>query len=107
MEHTGTGDCAHYSERPVFQPAKTQLAALVVVVFAAFFFGYAVLFASGRYFWVDEISTVINASAPDVKALWDSPKHIPDFQTAAFYLLMRVNSALFGNGLVATRIPSI
>lgn len=84
-----------------------RTAAIVVAAFSVFYFCYVVLIASGRYFWIDEISTVITADAPNLRMIWNSPKHIADFQTFAFYLLIRATRALLGHGLIATRIPAI
>lgn len=87
--------------------SNVRFSLLALVLFSVFYFSYTILLASGRYLTVDEISTVIVASSPSLKTIWDSPRHVLDFQTATFYILARVSRALFGHGLVATRLPSI
>lgn len=88
-------------------PLRDRHALLVLIAFSAFYFSYVLLLASTKYLWVDEISTVLIASAPNVKAIREAPKHVPDFLPTIFYLIVRASRALFGGGLIATRLPSI
>jgi hypothetical protein len=93
---------------PLLNEASHRRSAIIVLAgFSVFYFAYVILLASGRYFWIDEISAVLNASAPNFSTIWNSPKHIPDFQTAAFFIVIRASRAVFGAGLIGTRIAPI
>jgi hypothetical protein len=56
--------------------------------------------------WLDEILTLIGSTQPSLAALIDYIRMVPGGTPLAF-LPSRVTMAAFGNGLVASRLPSI
>jgi Dolichyl-phosphate-mannose-protein mannosyltransferase len=81
--------------------ATVGIALFSVLYFAEIFFK-----ASRKCFWFDELFTVYLCRLPDFKSVWTAVAHGADFNPPLFYLLERGSQALFGQGLIATRLPS-
>ena len=76
---------------------------LVSVVYFADIF----LKASRKCFWFDELFTVYLCRLPDFGATWAAVAHGTDFNPPLLYLLTRGAQGLFGEGLIASRLPAI
>ena len=76
--------------------------ALVSVIYFADIF----LKASRKCYWFDELFTVYLCRLPSFNDLWTAVLHGADFNPPLFYLLTRGSQQLFGNGLIATRLPA-
>lgn len=75
--------------------------------------GFSVLFfldisirASEKYLWFDEIYTIIQSNL-SLHALFNAIAAGFDFNPPLAYILTKLANFLFGNGLVATRLPEI
>ena len=82
----------------------------IVVVFlliSALYFADTLLRASLKTFWFDEIITVLLCRLPSFGATWTAVLHGADFNPPLFYLLTRWGQSLFGEGLIASRLPAI
>jgi hypothetical protein len=71
------------------------------------YFAGAFLKASRKCFWFDELFSVYLCRLPTFNATWTAVTHGADFNPPLFYLLTRGSQRLFGEGLVATRLPAI
>jgi hypothetical protein len=74
---------------------------------SALYFADTLLRASLKTFWYDELVTVYLCRMPSLAATWSVVLHGVDFNPPLFYLLTRISEALFGEGLIATRLPAI
>jgi hypothetical protein len=76
-------------------------------VISAIYFADLILKASRKCFWFDELFTVYLCRLPNFKSTWTAVTHGADFNPPLFYLLTRGAQHLFGEGLVATRLPAM
>lgn len=74
---------------------------------SAIYFADLILKASRKCFWFDELFTVYLCRLPDFKSTWTAVTHGADFNPPLFYLLTRGAERLFGEGLIATRLPAM
>lgn len=81
--------------------------AALLTAFSAFYFLDTCLRASEKYFWFDELCTLYICRLPSMHAVWQAVLHGADYNPPLFYVFTRAANALFGEGLVATRLPSI
>jgi hypothetical protein len=63
--------------------------------------------ASHKCFWFDELFTVYLCRLPSFTSTWSAVLHGVDFNPPLFYLLTRGAQRVFGEGLIATRLPEI
>ncbi len=63
--------------------------------------------ASRKCFWFDELFAVYLCRLPNFRSTWAAVTHGADFNPPLFYLLTRGAQRLFGEGLIATRLPEI
>jgi hypothetical protein len=73
---------------------------------SAVYFSDLFLKASRKCFWFDELFTVYLCRLPNFKSTWTAVTHGADFNPPLFYLLIRGAQRLFGEGLIATRLPA-
>lgn len=78
-----------------------------IALFSVLYFADIFFKASRKCFWFDELFTVYLCRLPDFKSTWTALAHGADFNPPLFYLLERGSQTLFGQGLIATRLPSI
>ena len=89
-------------------PASQRNQLLVVIMlFSIFYFVDVTLRASGKLFWYDEILTVSFARFRNLPALWAALRSGVESNPPTFHLLTRAAQAIFGGGLIGTRIPEI
>lgn len=86
---------------------STRATALVFVLLSSLYFIDTLLRASLKAFWVDELLTVYLCRLPSFHDTWTAVLHGCDFNPPLFYLLTRGSERLFGEGLIATRLPAI
>jgi hypothetical protein len=82
----------------------------VVVLLACFsllYFADICLRASEKYFWFDELITVYVCRLPSLRAVYQATLLGVDYNPPLFHILTRLAEALFGEGLIASRMPSI
>lgn len=77
------------------------------MLFTVFYFADVFLRASEKYFWYDELFTVYFCRLPNLHALWDALHQGVDFNPPPFYLITQASESLFGEGLIATRLPEM
>jgi Dolichyl-phosphate-mannose-protein mannosyltransferase len=80
---------------------------IALVVFTVFYFVDVCLRASAKYFWYDELLTLYFARLPDLRSLWGALQTGIDSNPPGFDLLNRAIRAVFGEGLIAMRLPEI
>lgn len=78
-----------------------------LIGFSAFYFADVCIRASQKYFWYDELFTVYLSRLPNFRSLWDALRHGADFNPPLVYLLTKISQAIFGTGLISTRLPEI
>jgi hypothetical protein len=83
---------------------KTAIVGIAVV--SSVYFADIFLKASRKCFWFDELFTVYLCRLPTFGDTWTAIRHASDFNPPLFYLLERESQRLFGQGLIATRLPS-
>jgi 4-amino-4-deoxy-L-arabinose transferase-like glycosyltransferase len=81
--------------------------ALCFALISFIYFADIFLRASRKSFWFDELFTVYLCRLPDFRATWTAVLHGADFNPPLFYLLTRGAQRLFGEGLIATRLPEM
>ena len=86
--------------------SKRQTAVIFLLVSALYFIDTC-LRASLKTFWFDELFTVYLCRLPTFHATWVAVMRGSDFNPPLFYLLTRWSESLFGEGLIATRLPAI
>lgn len=80
--------------------------ALLLIGFSGFYFADVLIRASEKYFWYDELFTVYLCRLP-VRSLWKALQAGIDANPPLFYLLTKMSNAVFGQGLIGTRMPAI
>jgi hypothetical protein len=78
-----------------------------VVVVSVVYFADIVLKASHKCFWFDELFTTYLCRLPNFSATWAAVTHGADFNPPLLYLLTHFVQWLFGEGLIATRLPAM
>jgi hypothetical protein len=75
--------------------------------FSIFYFADVCLRASEKYFWYDEFFTLHLSRLPGFGLLWQALREGADFNPPLLYLLTKASHAVFGSGLIGTRMPEI
>lgn len=88
-----------------FAPAPGT--AILFLLFSALYFADTLMRASLKAFWYDELLTVYLCRLPTFHATWAAVLNGCDFNPPLFYLSTRMSEALFGEGLIASRLPAI
>ncbi|MGI8772265.1 MAG: glycosyltransferase family 39 protein [Acidobacteriaceae bacterium] len=93
-------------------PAETSrlrafIPALWFALISSIYFADIFLRASRKCFWADELFTVYLCRLPNFSSIWAAVTHGTDFNPPLFYLLTIGAQRLFGEGLIATRLPAI
>ncbi len=78
-----------------------------IAVVSLIYFADVFLRASRKLFWFDELFTVYLCRLPNFRSTWTAVAHGADFNPPLFYLLTRGAQHLFGEGLIATRLPEM
>ena len=81
--------------------------AILLASFSALYFADICLRASGKYFWFDELVTVYVCRLPTLRAVYHATLLGADYNPPLFHVLTRLAEAPFGEGLIASRMPSI
>ena len=95
-------DEAQFSSLKLNWKTFAGIGAISTVYFADLF-----LKASRKCFWFDELFTIYLCRLPNFKSTWTAVTHGADFNPPLFYLLTRGAQRLFGEGLIATRLPAM
>ena len=90
----------------VFLSRKTTVR-LGLLAFTLFYFTDVCLRASAKYFWYDELLTLYFSRLPDLHSLWGALQTGLESNPPGFHLLTRATESIFGEGLIATRLPEI
>ncbi len=85
---------------------RIRLTPLLLLGFSLFYFADVFLRASEKYFWYDELFTVYLCRLP-FHSLWAALQAGIDANPPLFYLLTKASNAVFGEGLISTRLPEI
>jgi hypothetical protein len=78
-----------------------------IAVLSLIYFADVIIRANSKCFWFDEIFTVLLCRLPTFGATWAAVSHGADFNPPLLYLLTRGTQGLFGEGLIATRLPAM
>jgi hypothetical protein len=78
-----------------------------IALFSVLYFADIFLKASRKCFWLDELFTIYLCRLPSFQATWTAVGHGADFNPPMLYLLTRGSQWLFGEGLIATRLPEM
>ncbi len=80
---------------------------MIGVVVSLLYFGDLFLKASRKCFWYDELFTVYLCRLPSFKHTWAAVMQGGDYNPPVLYLLTRAAERVFGEGLIATRLPEM
>src|SRR5580693_7379590 len=89
----------------VMQNQRTSV--VILACFSVMYFVDICLRASGKYFWFDELLTVFICRLPGLHAVYQATLAGVDYNPPLLHILTRLAQAPFGEGLIATRMPSI
>ena len=78
-----------------------------IILVSVVYFTDIFLKASHKCFWFDELFAVYLCRLPSFTSTWSAVMHGADFNPPLFYLLTRGSQRLFGEGLIATRLPAM
>lgn len=78
-----------------------------IALVSAIYFADVFVRAGQKYFWFDELITTYLCRLPDFATTWAAVLQGADFNPPLFYLLTRGAQRLFGEGLIATRLPAM
>jgi hypothetical protein len=78
-----------------------------IALVSAVYFTDVSLRASRKCFWFDELFTTYLCRLHDFKSTWTAVLHGADFNPPLLYLFTRCAQWFFGEGLIATRLPSM
>ncbi len=98
------GDFRRLGTSDLFRPVA---AILLVALFSALYFTRTYFAASEKTFWYDELWTLYVCRFPTFHAAWAAVVSGADYNPPFFYVIHRASRAVFGEGLLAFRIPEI
>src|SRR2546423_1881700 len=78
-----------------------------LVVFSIVFVGFTALRALAKPLWYDELFTYYMSRLPGIKSMWSAVKEGADLNPPLLYLATSAAQRVFGDGLIATRLPAI
>ena len=88
-----------------YRLSESSIAGIALV--SMVYFADILLKARYKCFWFDELFTTYLCRLPDFKSTWAAVAHGADFNPPMFYLLTRAAQSIFGEGLIATRLPAM
>jgi hypothetical protein len=89
-------------------PSRLRVApGTIGVIVSLLYFGDLFLKASRKCFWYDELFTVYLCRLPNFKDTWAAVMQGGDYNPPVLYLFTRGAERVFGEGLIATRLPEI
>ncbi len=91
----------------LLSPDGPWLPLLCVGVFSLLYFAATAIRASEKPFWFDELCSLYIVRLPTFADSWRAVLHGADFNPPLFYLIQRADRALFGDGLIAARLPAM
>ncbi len=86
---------------------NARVSAVILASFSLFYFADICLRASAKYFWFDELLTLYICRLPSLRTVYQATLSGVDYNPPLFHVLTRVAQAPFGEGLIASRMPSI
>ncbi len=102
-----TQDDAGQINKPNTEARRRRVVtAVVLAAFSLFYFSAVLLRAAEKYFWYDELVSVY-LSRLSVSSLWQMLRAGMDSVPLPFHLVTKAANAIFGEGLIATRLPQI
>ncbi len=78
-----------------------------VIALSLVYFADVMWRSSRKPFWFDELFTVYLCRLPSMKSTWIAVQHGADFNPPLFYVFTRISEKIFGEGLIATRLPEM
>ena len=82
-------------------------AAIWFAAVSLLYFADILLKASRKRFWYDELFTVYLCRLPDFKHTWAAVRLGGDYNPPVLYMLTRGAARIFGEGLIASRLPEM
>ena len=98
--HIANGRTAH-------RQGRARAPVILLTFFSLLYFADICLRASAKYFWFDELITVFICRLPNWRAVYQATLAGVDYNPPLFHMLTRLAEAPFGEGLIASRMPSI
>ncbi|HLY19466.1 MAG TPA: glycosyltransferase family 39 protein [Bryobacteraceae bacterium] len=96
------------TKRSQSERSRSNRATVVLpACFSLLYFADICLRAAGKYYWFDELVTLYVCRLPDLHAVYQATLLGADYNPPLFHILTRLAQAPFGEGLIATRMPSI
>ena len=95
------------SKQEKLQRSRSPYIWLCIASFTVFYCIDISFRASAKYLWYDEILTLYFARLPNLHSLWGALQSGLESNPPAFHLLTRATEAIFGEGLISTRLPEI
>ena len=78
-----------------------------LITFSILFVAMTALRALAKPFWYDELFTYYMSRLPDTATMWAAVKEGADLCPPLIFLATRASQKVFGDGLIATRLPAI
>ena len=104
---TGTPDVSATDRRESRSPRSRGAALAILASFSLMYFADICLRASAKYFWFDELLTIYICRLPSLRAVYHATLLGVDYNPPLLHILTRLAQAPFGEGLIASRMPSI
>lgn len=93
--------------RPSTSRQHSRVAILAFLALSAIYLADTVLRAALKRFWYDELVTVYLCRLPTFHATWTAVMKGCDFNPPFIYLFTRSFGWIFGEGLIASRLPAV
>ncbi|MGO4885613.1 MAG: hypothetical protein ACLP59_33050 [Bryobacteraceae bacterium] len=87
-------------------PWSGRAPVILLGCFSLLYFADICLRASAKYFWFDELLTLFICRLPNLRAVYHATLVGVDYNPPLFHVLTRLAEAPFGEGLIASRMPS-
>jgi hypothetical protein len=104
---TGMPEVSITNRRESRLPRSRRVTIAILASFSLMYFADICLRASAKYFWFDELLTVYICRLPSLHAVYRATLLGVDYSPPLLHILTRLAQAPFGEGLIATRMPSI
>jgi hypothetical protein len=78
-----------------------------LAIFSIVFIGLTSLRALAKPLWYDELFTYYMSRLPGIESMWSAVKDGADLNPPLLYLATSAAQRVFGDGLIATRLPAI
>ena len=103
----GVGESEKFRTTDQLAPYERWFPLLCIGFFSILYFTATAMRAAEKPFWFDELCSLYIVRLPTFAASWQAVLHGADFNPPLFYLIQRADRGLFGEGLIALRLPAM